>query len=40
MSLLSITDMDELKEQSRTECAKLNHVVIVALASIRQWHCR
>jgi len=33
-----ITDLDELKQQLRTELAKLHHVVIAA--AIRQWRRR
>jgi len=33
-----ITDLDELKQRLRTECDKLDHVVIAA--AIRQWYRR
>jgi len=33
-----ITDLDEMKERPKTECGKLDQVVIVA--AIRQWRRR
>jgi len=35
---ICITDLDELKQRMRTECAKLDHVVIVAATC--QWRRR
>jgi len=33
-----ITDLDDLKHRTRTECAKLDHTVIAA--AVRQWRRR
>ena len=35
MYKLRVIDLNELKERLRTECARLDHVIIVA--AIRQW---